>query len=183
MASIVANAWRLTSKIVRPTGNSAVKKMRGKQIQRKKLQYLVICWSVRCLEMHGRQKVRKKQLEATSTLHMCSTAGVSPRIENWIFQLCAGMSEGSPPWGAGNVRPNHQRVLNFTKSSLNCIQNGRFSRRLLPVTQLLKSRVVPWAPAFLCTSRIPKQRSLDPPIRTQICNMHRKSLMMFEAFS
>ena len=42
------------------------------------------------------------------------------KITLWLW-LCACMSEGSPLWGAGNVRPKHQLVeQNFTQ---NYIQN------------------------------------------------------------
>ena len=41
------------------------------------------------------------------------------------------MSEGNPPWGAGNARPKHQLVeQNFAKSSLHCIHNAGSCARL-----------------------------------------------------
>ena len=100
------------------------------------------------------------------------------------------MSEGSPLWGAGNVRPKRQRVeQNFTKSSLNCIHNaGSWARlyhqpdcsnRVYAISLLVQS----WRgyPPSSCTSRIPKQHPLDPPVRGRIRNMHRKFPGMFEA--
>ena len=58
----------------------------------------------------------------------------------------------------------------------------RILRKAMPLAELLKSRVrdefacpiMPWVPQCSCTSRIPKQHSLDPPVRRQIRNMHRK---------
>ena len=102
------------------------------------------------------------------------------------------MSEGSAPRVAGTVRPKHQRVeRNITKTSPNCSYHAGSCAGLCqwhPMAQLLKSRVyhhlarstMRWVPLSSCTSRIPKQHSLDPPVRKQMCNMHRKFPMMFD---
>ena len=68
---------------------------------------------------------------------------------------------------------------NLTKSALNCIHNAGSCARLchMPMAQLMKSHVchefacpiMPRAPP--CTSRIPKQHLLDPPVRGQIRNI------------
>ena len=58
----------------------------------------------------------------------------------------------------------------------------RILRKAMPLAELLKSRVrdefacpiMPWVPPCSCASGIPKQHSLDPPVRRQIRNMHRK---------
>ena len=65
----------------------------------------------------------------------------------------------------------------------------RILRKAKPLAQLMQSRVchefacpiVPWVPPCSCTRRIPKQHSFDPPVRRQICHMHRKFPVMFEA--
>ena len=65
----------------------------------------------------------------------------------------------------------------------------RILGKVIPLAPLLKSRVchkfaspiMAWVPPSSCTSRIPKQHSLDPPVQGQIRNMHRKFPVMFEA--
>ena len=65
----------------------------------------------------------------------------------------------------------------------------RILGKVMPLAPLLKSRVchklaspiMAWVPPSSCTSRIPKQHSLDPPVRGQIRNMHRKFPVMFAA--
>lgn len=62
------------------------------------------------------------------------------------------------------------------------------SSRAFPTYRSLNSRVchecacpiMPCAPPFSCTSRIPRQHSRDPPVRRLICNMHRYFPMLFE---
>ena len=49
------------------------------------------------------------------------------------------------------------------------------------VCHQLASPIMAWVPPSSCTSRIPKQHSLDPPVRGQIRNSHRKFPMMCEA--
>ena len=65
----------------------------------------------------------------------------------------------------------------------------RILGKVIPLARLLKSRVchklaspiMAWVPPSSCTSRIPKQHPLDPPVRRRIRNMHRKFPGMFEA--
>ena len=100
------------------------------------------------------------------------------------------MSEGSPLWGAGNVRPKTSASgTELYKIIIQLHPQCRILRKAKPLTQLMKSRVchefacpiVPWVPPCSCTTRIPKQHSFDPPVRRQIRHMHCKFPMMFEA--
>ena len=98
-----------------------------------------------------------------------------------------------PFWGARNVRPCETKTsASGTKLYKLIIQlhpQRRILCKALPLAQLLKSRVchefvcpiMPWVPTCSCTNRIPKQHSLDSPVRRQIGNMHRKFVLMFEA--
>ena len=89
--------------------------------------------------------------------------------------LCACMSEGSPLWVAGNVRPKHHGVeQSFTKSSLTCTHTSESSEKLchwpncwnrVCATSFARP-IMSWEPPCSCTSPIPKQHSLDPPVRT-----------------
>ena len=49
------------------------------------------------------------------------------------------------------------------------------------VCHTLASPIMAWVPPSSCSSRIPMQHSLDPPVRGQIRNMHRQFPVMFEA--
>ena len=100
------------------------------------------------------------------------------------------MSEGSPLWGAGNVRPKTSASgTELYKIIIQLHPQCRILRKAKPLTQLMKSRVchefacpnVPWVPPCSCTTRIPKQHSFDPPVRRQIRHMHCKFPVMFEA--
>ena len=64
-------------------------------------------------------------------IHLRDHMGHRSQNPYFDFWLCACMSEGSPPWGAGNVRPKHQLVeQNFTKSSFTCIHNAGSCARI-----------------------------------------------------
>ena len=145
-----------------------------------------LCWSV--LYILGRRAAQTTNDEMTAPKHLI----VSHNVARWHFDfwLCACMSEGSPLWGAGNVTPKHQRVEpNFTKSSLQLHPHRRILRKAMPPAHLLKSCVwhefacpiMPWVLPCSCTTWIPMQHSLDPPVRGQIRNMHRKFPMMVKA--
>ena len=100
------------------------------------------------------------------------------------------MSEGSPLWGAGKVRPKTSASgTEFYKIIYELHPQCKILRKGKPLAQLMKSRVchefacpiVPWVPPCSCTRRIPKQHTFDPPVRRQIRHIHRKFPVMFEA--
>ena len=118
------------------------------------------------------------------TLLICSSTPLRDCSTKYYFDfwLCACMSEGSPLWGAGNVRPTKSaRAAKLYKIITQLHPQRPILCEHLPITQLLKSRVcyqfaspiMPWVPPFSWTIRIPNQHSFDPPVRRQIGNMNR----------
>ena len=100
------------------------------------------------------------------------------------------MSEGSQP-SLGRRQCETQRLA----SGAIFLQNDQLHPqrwilgKVIPLVLVLKSRLchklaspfMVWVAPSSCTSRIPKQHSLDPVVRGQIRNMHRKFPVMFEA--